>query len=641
MKLRGSLQWLIGVSLLLVLFFCARQGPELTTSETSPWRNIHDSVGYVGMATCRSCHQDIHTNFVQTGMGRSLGKASASRTDAQFGDHALVYDTTNNLYYFPYLEDSLLYIREFRLSPAGDTIYERIEEVAYIIGSGHHTNSHLVDHNGYIYQAPITYYTQEQKWDLAPGFEDGNERFSRLLTAECLTCHNDYPKLVEGSLNRYTHMPEGIACERCHGAGELHAREKLAGIVIDTAQGPDYSIVNPKRLSRDLQMDLCQRCHLQGIAVLEPGKDFYDFRPGMQLQEVFNVYLPRFTNSHEKFIMASQADRLRMSKCYLESEMTCITCHNPHHSVRTVDNDVFNAKCQSCHQTNTSVCSADQDQLATVDNDCVYCHMPPSGSTDIPHINITDHNISRANIRQGVNTSEVSSGEFLGLDILTKPQASHLDMARAYLALYDKYAAESYILDSVAWHLQQLSIENILVAQASIHYWFNRENYRSIANWANDRMPNTCDDAWTAYRIGQAFNYTQRPEKAIAWQKQAVALLPQHIDFMESLATAYLQASKWQEAQTTLLQVISEHPKRPQAYLNLGYLAAREGKAARAIAYYDQALALEPDYIQALLNKSILIAGQGDPTGAQQLIDRVLILAPNNQEAIRLKRQFM
>ena len=117
----------------------------------------------------------------------------------------------------------------------------------------------------------------------------------------------------------------------------VHVKEKLAGNIVDTTQFIDYSIVNPRDLPRDLQMDICQRCHLQGVAVLNEGKTFFDFKPGMALAEVMNVFLPRYTNSHERFIMASQADRLRLSECFKTGEMSCITCHNPHKSSSCLD----------------------------------------------------------------------------------------------------------------------------------------------------------------------------------------------------------------------------------------------------------------------------------------------------------------
>ena len=265
-------------------------------------------------------------------------------------------------------------------------------------------------------------------------------------------------------------MPTGIECERCHGPGEIHVLEKLAGNTVDTSKYIDYTIVNPTDLSRDLQMDLCQRCHLQGLAVLEDGKTFFDFKPGMELSSVMNVFLPRYTDSHEKFIMASQADRLRLSKCYTKSEMTCLTCHNPHHSVRKLDKTDFNQPCISCHATKkVNECNIDIAKRMDNNNDCVTCHMPPSGSTDIPHINITDHFISKVtsiNHPNKVEASEKASiAQFLGLQILTKKDPTPLDMARGYIAMYDKNVEADAILDSAHYYLIQSKLNNNLKTQ--------------------------------------------------------------------------------------------------------------------------------------------------------------------------------
>jgi hypothetical protein len=159
-----------------------------------------------------------------------------------------------------------------------------------------------------------------------------------------MTCHNGLPDFVAGSENLYNTVPNGIDCERCHGAGGLHVKEKLAGNIVDTSKQPDYTIVNPRRLSKDLQMSLCQRCHLQGVSVLGEGKTFDDFKPGMNLGDIFHVFLPVFESKQQNFLMASQAERLRLSKCYQQSEMTCITCHNPHVSVKNTPKETFNKK---------------------------------------------------------------------------------------------------------------------------------------------------------------------------------------------------------------------------------------------------------------------------------------------------------
>jgi hypothetical protein len=133
--------------------------------------NLNDTVAYVGMNTCKTCHANIHKSFIHTGMGRSFDHATAEKSFASYGKHDLVFDEKSNFYYKPFFKDSTLYITEFRIEN-GDTTHKRTEKISYIIGSGQHTNSHIIDENGYIFQAPITFYTQEKRWDMAPGFRE-------------------------------------------------------------------------------------------------------------------------------------------------------------------------------------------------------------------------------------------------------------------------------------------------------------------------------------------------------------------------------------------------------------------------------------------------------------------------------------
>ncbi|MCB0706932.1 MAG: tetratricopeptide repeat protein [Saprospiraceae bacterium] len=617
---------LIAFFLLSIGWYCRVDQPQ---SEQT-FQNLEEGVGYVGMQTCRSCHDNIHQTFIHTGMGQSFGKATLQKTAAHFGPDALVYDEALDFYYYPFFRDSNMYVLEFRLE-GSDTVHQRIEQIDYIIGSGHHTNSHLINQNGYFYQAPITYYTQEERWDLAPGFDQGaNLRFSRYLSSECITCHNYFPEPVIGSINKYASMPTGIECERCHGPGEIHVREKLAGNMVDTSQFADYTIVNPKRLPRDLQMDLCQRCHLQGLAILEPGKTFYDFRPGMALTEVMNVYLARYSDSHERFIMASQADRIRLSQCFKESEMTCITCHNPHQSVREFDQTAqFNKACQSCHDTN---CSAAFAERQAENNNCIHCHMPPSASIDIPHINITDHYISRDNIRGQKKEGAQNQGppKFLGLQALTKKNPTPLDMATAYLALYEKYVPAEIMLDSARYYINRADREQQATFPALVQYYYLREAYDSITLL---KLPSTPLDAWTDYRIGEAFYQQGDAPQALKFFNQACDLQALNLEFLEKRGLAEALVNKPEEAKETFQLVLSENPNRPIAHCNLGYLLVVSGDLEGAARHYQKAIALDPDYEQALLNMAALRLQQNRKPEALKLLDRVLKKNPANQQA--------
>ena len=613
--------------LLLTMFSCG-------DDEMEPgYLNLVADVEYVGMEICVQCHSDVHATFRHTGMGRSFAQAHQRNSHAVFDKNALVYEEESDFYYWPYVKDSLMYVMEFRLDEKGDTIHQRTEKISYIVGSGHHTNSHIVNFNGYIYQAPVTYYTQDGKWDMAPGFrEQGNLRFGRLLNAECITCHNNYPELTTGSENKIIKMPSGIQCERCHGPGALHVSEKKAGKLVNIEEETDYTIVNPAKLPRDLQLDLCQRCHLQGVAVLEPGKTFFDFKPGMKLNEVVNVFLPRFTDSDKQFIMASQADRLRQSRCFQNSDMTCLTCHDPHLSVQEMKADHFVNICLQCHSSDgQKQCSASPQSKKAVDNKCQLCHMPKSKSLDIAHVKITDHKIQKDPGAQ----KDSRNRDFYGLKILTKEQPTPLDMARGYLALYDKYAERNFVLDSAGYYLKQVEQQTALLFDTKIHYFFNKNDFAAIAEMVKNKEVSTVQNAWTAYRIAEALKKEGQLERARIFIQKATSLMPLNLSFLEKEALILMDLKQNKAARLKLEFVLKENRKRPIALSNLGLLYVLMGDFPKGERLYDEAIALNPDYEQALLNKAAVRNINKDQKTAVKLIRRVLKINPDNAQAKR------
>ncbi|MEL6867553.1 MAG: hypothetical protein AAFP19_24220 [Bacteroidota bacterium] len=146
--------YLLLCSAALLMVFCNREVTE--KSRIGAYLNMADDVKYVGKSNCITCHANIYETYKQTGMGRSFDRATPQKSDATYGDHALVYDEASDFYYRPYFQNDSLFVMEFRLS-GKDTTHKRIEYISYIVGSGQHTNSHIIDINGYIFQAPIPY----------------------------------------------------------------------------------------------------------------------------------------------------------------------------------------------------------------------------------------------------------------------------------------------------------------------------------------------------------------------------------------------------------------------------------------------------------------------------------------------------
>ncbi len=617
------------------------------------WKNLHDSVKYVGKKTCRSCHPGIYESFHQTGMGQSFGKATQQVSEADFSGHPTVYDSFNNFYYTPFWRDSNLFIKEYRIGQKGDTIHKRVEQIDYIIGSGHHTNSHLYQVNGYLYQAPLTFYTQKGQWDLPPGFGKGaNSRYSRMIKTECMTCHNMYPEADELSPNRYTHIPSGIGCERCHGPGELHVRQKRMGNIVDTSKKADRTIVNPAKLKTSLKNDVCQRCHLQGNAVKKPGKDFFDFKPGMKLSSVLTVFRPEF-ESEDAFIMASHSERLQQSACFKASRnrsnmeaLNCITCHNPHKSVKVTEDQYFNRTCQSCHgdqsEQKSVPCSASEAKRMSADNNCIQCHMPKSGSVDIPHVSIHDHNIRVVDSAAQATKAPPKAMDSLkvnGLKSYNNTEPDTRTMAKAYLFYYEKFRSKTKFLDSAGFYVEQLNREKY--QSEWIHFYYLKRNFQQLVRYLEARDSLRINGDRAAYQAGQAYANLNNYEQAERYYKKAVHEQPYNLNYQNKLAGAYLQNRKLKKAEQTLTFLLNENPKQPIAQNNRGFLYLTQKAFDKAEHHFQKALSLDPDYGRPALNLAKVYLGQKRYKKAKQQLQSVVKKFPKVAPEARQIRQMM
>ena len=535
----------------------------------------------------------------------------------------IIHDSIKNLSYQPFWRNDSLYLKEFRLK-GKDTTHQLIQKVTYKIGSGQHTNSHLFEINGYVHQMPYTYYTQGKIADLPPGFEKGNNtRFSREIGVECMSCHNAYPEHEGGSTNKYNSIPSGIDCERCHGPGEVHVKQKLAGNIIDTSKYIDYSIVNPKKLSLDLQFDVCQRCHLQGTAVLAEGKSFTDFKPGQHLSEDMDVYLPKYKNE-QSFIMASHVDRLKASACFQNTEMTCVTCHNPHKSVTNLSSTYFDNKCMQCHD----VCKDKKTQ------NCTSCHMPSSSSSDIMHVAITDHKI-------GIHTAEKEAkGAFMGLYAINNDKPTNLSKAKAYLKQYESFQANPIYLDS-AFRFLQLTDNNFT---AYIQYYYLRNDEKGLINFVlsnplDTSKYNSSDLAMSYSRMGEVFVSQNLSNDAEVYFEKSVILMPYVIDYKIKYGSFLINNKRLEKAKFIFNSALSLNPTIKEVHLNLGYIDILIGEFEIADSRLKQAIALNPDYVLAYENLVLSAKKQNKLEDVKFYLNKILEIAPNHQKAIQLLKQ--
>jgi predicted CXXCH cytochrome family protein len=631
----------------LILFNCSDENPK---QEKKVYLNHNDTVKYVGMETCKACHLDHYETYIRTGMGLSYDRATRQKSASVLGEDSVIYDRKHDLYYHPFwTQDSVLKVCEYRIK-GKDTIFRRTETVTNIVGSGQHTNSHMFNVHGYFYQIPFTYYTQQGRLDFPPGFEHGaNSRFSRIIALECISCHNDLPDMVLGSENKYTSMPNGITCERCHGPGEVHVKRKLAGEIVDTSQMPDYSIVNPGRLSKKLLNDLCARCHLQGTTVIKEGKDYYDFRPGMEMTTVMDVFQPWYEGGKESFIMASHYERMTLSKCYLESgeDLSCLDCHNPHVSHTETPVTQFNNACLRCHKSD-NYCSLSESKRMEKDDNCVACHMRLSETEDIPHVRIHDHRISVPPTAETLKRKRV----FKGLKAFNNWNTDSLSMAMGYLREYESYTHNVEYLDSAYAYLQQHENNNEnFIFNVWIDYYFLKKDFdalirkvektgisKVLKEYLTNKSYNNYD-AWAAYRTGQAYDYKGHNTIAKRFYRKAVDLAPFNMEFQNKYGSILVKLNELAEAKKVFEFALRENPKLAVTYVNLGYLNMLIHKTDEASKMYEKALALDPDHLQALINLAGVKYLRGKKKQAGDLLRRAEKLDPGNMQIKRMLQE--
>ena len=362
------------------------------------YRNAAAGVGYVGGQVCAGCHRDIYTEYVKTDMGRSMSQVTLSLleripTSGRFFEKAL------DRHFQVYLQGADLYQSEFQTGPDGKEVFRDTQKIEWVVGSGANGFTCVVRRGNYLFEAPVSFYTKINSWGLSPGYEFRDYGFSRPILPGCISCHSGRAQTATNGNGLYRDPPFrelAIGCENCHGPGELHVKERLKGEPL--SGDPDRSIVNPAKLPSWLADNICMYCHEGGDArVLQPGKGYFDFRPGTPLDDTQAIFLvPLKRESPSRPDLLEHNFSMVLSKCYRSSggRLSCLTCHDPHIQPSKQEAPAYyRKKCLSCHTERSCALPLELRLRKTPANDCAGCHMPKRDVSKIAHSALTNHRI--------------------------------------------------------------------------------------------------------------------------------------------------------------------------------------------------------------------------------------------------------
>jgi hypothetical protein len=563
----------------------ARQnGPAVPVQPSPPaqYLNARPGVEYLGDEACRKCHSTIYAEFKQTGMGRSISVPSA--VDArELAKPVTISNSKLNRTYSIYARDGKIFHEESERDSKGHIVFSETHEIAYSVGVGDAGKSYLVAKGDALFVSPISYYKRINGWDLSPGYADGIFRgFARRVVDLCVDCHTGMPQLVPGSHNRFQQPPFRfltVGCERCHGPGAIHVEERTLDAMVGglSEKSSDASIVNPGKLPPEIRDDVCAQCHLAGDArVLQPGKDYLDFRPGTALGDVVAIFSVPQTLKGSHFVALDQFEQVKMSRCWTVSNgrMGCISCHDPHVQLQGEQAaDFFRTRCLNCHAASSCRDPLAQRQITSPPDNCIQCHMPKHPNENIGHSSNTDHRILRAQ-------SEV-------------PAPLESNASRPPIDL---------ISDTKTFSLGQTQI-----------------NLRTLA---------------LAYAQTSG-RFPELGEKGLALLGEAAAVLPTDPEIQAAYGSVLRVARPREEqrASEALQKAIDSGSKSAEVRTQLARLRLRQGQVTAAMELYKQSIQIDPYFTPAYLDLAQIYSMLKDRKGALETLDSVLKIDPGNDAA--------
>lgn len=308
---------------------------------------------YVGSAACEKCHGAIARSYAHTAHARSSQPAEKQFVKGSFAPDSNTFSFND----YSELRAGVAVRMEQRDSGLYQVAYingvpRRAERFGVVMGAGVKAQSYLYWRGNQLLQLPVSWFAATASWANSPGFPTDQVKFNRLIPAHCMECHSTMADLLPTTEQIPGPNPPaffdrariiyGVGCENCHGPGGRHVAYQSAHPEQHTAK----YIVNPAKLPRERNLDICAACH-SGIrtSVLPP----FSFVPGDTLSNYFGPG-PAIDTSHAE-VHGNQYGLLAESKCFkISGTMECRTCHTPHQQVGD-DLAAFSQRCMSCHQS--------------------------------------------------------------------------------------------------------------------------------------------------------------------------------------------------------------------------------------------------------------------------------------------------
>ncbi len=344
-----------------------KTAPMSVVSAAGPPNGLAAGWRYAGSESCKTCHSSIYERWKKTPM------ANVVRDPREHPD-AIIPDLSGPLVHFSKDDIAL--------------VYGSIWKQRYFKKAGD-------DYFPFPAQWDVTHkmwrpYVVTNDWWAALYPPDN---FQRPTGPLCDGCHS-----VNYDITAKTVTEWNVGCERCHGPGSEHVKQRTR-----------ETIINPARLDYVHANDTCIQCHSQGRPPNNPiNGRYYDwpagFHMGLNLSDFWRLEEHRLGETSFTHFPDATAHKNRMQgNDFVQSLMytrgvTCFSCHDVHGTENAAQlREPPGKMCFACHGANTqngphaaSIEEHTHHKAGSTGSQCIACHMPKIEET-IADVNVHAH----------------------------------------------------------------------------------------------------------------------------------------------------------------------------------------------------------------------------------------------------------
>ena len=662
-----------------------------------------DFEDFAGSAACAACHADQYRSWAGSTHGLAGGDPGPGTVIAPFDGTPIVFRDGTVL---PVVDSAGRY--RFVVRQEGRP--EITMSVDGVIGGGHMLGggtqgfaSRMDD--GTVRFLPFDYSRQLDAW-FCNTFTRRGGGFEPITTETALADCGDWPPFrVLGNLPHFENCQSchgsqitarlepgtgyetrwtslNINCESCHGPARRHV-ELMTSTETGTRDRADIGL--PSRVTDGVEesLDVCFQCHI-GKDVVQEG-----YLSGARLTDYYALKVPilgsdPFLPDGRVRVFAYQGTHL-FSSCYVDGNMTCVSCHEPHGlgywdiNRAPLANETDDRQCTSCHAAKAGAPEVHTfHRPGSPGARCVNCHMPylqhPGVGEAVPFAR-SDHTIP-------VPRPQLDAR----LGIVSACRGCHTDRSEIRLqAQVDEWWGETKPLDPVSAGL--LAVTDATGAELAARLLLHPDEpgamarfqglARFVSGWvrpggglgreAEERVNrlaassdpdlralalatlhaagSTSDAGAAAAASGESLAVRRRwvmilgllsngalgtgdVEAAEDLLLKAQTVLPGDAVVLHALGSLHHGNGDYARAITAFTESLAADPAQPSVHVNLGMAHAAAGDAARAIREYERALSLNPNEALAYLNLGNIHVRGGDLASAIRSYERAVAVGP-------------